>query len=155
MSRAFFIGPDEGRLLDMGTFEAVVLASREDTDGEFTLLRAQKEPMGFGPPLHIHEDAAEAFYILEGEYRMFVEDREQVCGPGTFVYVPRGMPHTFQVVSEQPGVKLNLFTPAAMIGFFEELSSAKGAFTTTPDLLERIAARHNMTVVGPVPDTYL
>jgi mannose-6-phosphate isomerase-like protein (cupin superfamily) len=52
-----------------------VKASAEETDGAFALLEAQ-EPPGFGPPLHIHHDAAEAFYVLEGEYIMFIEDRQ-------------------------------------------------------------------------------
>jgi len=41
--------------------------------------------------------------------------------PGTFVYVPQGIAHTFKVVSATSGKKLNLFSPAAMIGFFEDL----------------------------------
>lgn len=43
-----------------------VKATHEQTNGGFTLLEAQ-EPAGFGPPLHIHRDAAEAFYVLQGE----------------------------------------------------------------------------------------
>ena len=65
---------------------------------------------------------AEAFYVLEGEYLMYIEDRRTLCRPGTFVYVPRNTAHTFKVVSAEPGKKLNLFSPAAMVGFFEELA---------------------------------
>lgn len=155
MSVPFTVRPGEGRLLDLGTFEAVVLAEGADTDEEFSLLRTQQEPPGFGPPLHLHRDAAEAFYVLEGTYQMFFEDRQELCPPGTFVYVPRALPHTFQVVSDVPGRKLNLFAPAAMVGFFEELSAAEADGTATPELLDRIAERHAMEVLGPVPDSYL
>lgn len=34
--------------------------------GTLTLLEAD-EPPGFGPPLHVHDDAAEAPHVLEGE----------------------------------------------------------------------------------------
>ena len=54
--------------------------------------------------------------MLEGEYEMYVYDRRQLCPPGTFAYVPRGIAHTFKVVSAGSGKKLNLFWPAAMIG---------------------------------------
>ena len=155
MSEAFIVQPDAGRRLDLGTFEAVVLASAAETAGEFTLLRTQCEPPDFGPPLHIHHDAAEAFYVLSGEYVMYVEDRQEHCPPGTFVYVPRGMPHTFKVVSAEPGQKLNLFAPAAMVGFFEELAEAEASHDVSPELLADIAAHNNMEIVGPVPDTYL
>ena len=155
MSEAFIVQPAAGRLLDLGNFEAVILATGAETSGEFSLLRTQGEPPGFGPPLHVHRDAAEAFYVLEGVYLMYVGGREQRCPPGSFVYVPRGVPHTLKVASEVPGRKLNLFAPAAMVGFFEELAAADAADEATEELREVIAARNNMDVVGPVPDSYL
>jgi mannose-6-phosphate isomerase-like protein (cupin superfamily) len=120
MTEAFIVQPGAGKRLNLGNFEALVLASAEQTANEFTLLQTQHEPTDFGPPLHIHHDAAEAFYVLSGEYLMFVEDRQERCPPDTFVYVPKGVPHTFKVISREPGTKLNLFSPAAMAGFFEE-----------------------------------
>lgn len=155
MTEAFVVRPGDVTPLDLGTFEAVVLAPAERTDGEFTLLRTQSEPPGFGPPMHRHDDAAEAFFVLEGEYVVHVDGRQEHCPPGTFAYVPRGLPHTFQVVSETPGTKLNLFTPAAMVGFFEQLAAAEATGTATPELLDEIARHHTMTIVGSVPETYL
>ncbi len=54
-----------------------------------------------------------------------------------------------------PGKKLNLFSPAAMLGFFEELAAAEATGNVTPELLDAIAARNNMEMLGPVPATYL
>ena len=155
MSTSFVVGPDDGRLLDLGNFEARVIAEASQTDGVFSLLRTQREPPGFGPPLHRHRDAAEAFDVLEGTYQMFAEDRQAICPPGSFVYVPRGMPHTFTVVSDVPGRKLNIFAPAAMVGFFEALARAEADGQATPELLDSIAEEHEMEVLGPVPDSYL
>ena len=155
MTEPFIVRPGEGRLLDLGAFQAVVLADVPATSGLFTVLRTQGEPSGFGPPLHVHRDAAEAFYVLEGVYLMHVEERQDLCEPGSFVYVPANVAHTFKVVSEEPGKKLNLFAPAAMIGFFEELASAEANGTATPELLSEISARNHMGIVGPVPETYL
>jgi quercetin dioxygenase-like cupin family protein len=155
MSRGFVVLPDQGRLLDLGNFQAVVLAAGDQTSGELTVLQTQGEPSGFGPPLHRHRDAAEAFFVLEGEYLMFIDDEQHLCPAGSFVYVPRGMPHTFKVVSAGFGKKINLFTPAAMVGFFEALAAAEAAGTATPSLLDEISARNDMEVLGPVPDSYL
>jgi len=155
MAEPIVLLPDEGKVLDLGNFEAVVLASEAQTDGAFSLLQTRREPPGFGPPLHRHHDSAEAFFVLEGEYLMILEDQRQVCPPGSFVYVPRALPHTFQVVSDVPGRKLNLFSPAGMVGFFEELAAAEAAGEATPELLDQIAERHHMEVLGPVPDRYL
>ena len=155
MSEPFVVTPDDGRLLDLGNFEAAVLAEGQQTDGAFSLLRTQNEPPGFGPPMHVHHDAAEAFYVLEGEYVMFVPSGERHCPPGSFVYVPRGTPHTFQVVSQSPGKKLNLFAPSAMVDFFEKLAALEAAGEVTPEMLHEIGAENRMEVVGPVPDSYL
>lgn len=155
MAQPFIVLPGEGRLLDLGNFEAVVLADASATSGAFTVLQTQGEPSGFGPPLHVHRDAAEAFYILEGTYLMHVEDRQDLCVPGSFVYVPPNVMHTFVVVSEEPGKKLNLFSPAAMVGFFEELAAAEANGTATPERLDEISERNHMGIIGPVPDTYL
>jgi mannose-6-phosphate isomerase-like protein (cupin superfamily) len=155
MAHPYTIPPGAGRALDLGTFQAVVLADAAQTDGEFSLLRTEREPQGFGPPMHIHHDAAEAFYVLAGTYLMFYGDRQEECPPGTFVYVPRGLAHTFQVVSAESGMKLNLFTPAAMIGFFERLAAAQGEDAASEEVLDAIAREHAMEIVGPVPDLYL
>lgn len=69
--------------------------------------------------------------------------------------MPRAVPHTFKVVSETPGRKLNLFAPSAMVGFFEALAEAEAGGVATPALLEQIAEAHDMEVLGPVPETYL
>jgi hypothetical protein len=38
MNEAFIVGPGERRLLDLGNFGALVLATAAQTSGEFTLL---------------------------------------------------------------------------------------------------------------------
>lgn len=155
MSEPFIVHSGEGHVLGLGNFQAVVLADAAATDGAFSLLRTQGEPTGFGPPMHIHADAAEAFYVLEGTYRMHIEDRQALCGPGTFVYVPANVAHTFVVVSDEPGMKLNVFSPAAMVGFFEDLAAAEASGNPTLETLAAISERHRMTITGPVPASYL
>src|SRR5918999_4505996 len=134
VSEALIVPPGQGRHLDLGNFEAVVLATSTQTAGQFSLLQTQSEPPDFGPPLHLHRDAAEAFFVLEGEYLMFIEEQQTLCPPGTFVYVPRATPHTFKVVSAGPGKKVNLFLPAAMVRDFEEVADAEAAGSGTPGL---------------------
>ena len=144
--------PGEGRSIDLGNFAMSVKASGEETDGAFTLLEAS-EPPGFGPPMHIHRDAAEAFYVVAGEYLIFVRDDEFACPAGSFIYIPAGVPHGFRVGSV-PSRKLNLYTPAAMIGYFDELSAALASGAADADLAA-IAERYGMEIIGPVPEGYL
>ena len=149
---ALVIGPGEGRSIDLGNFTMSVKAAADHTGGAFTLLEAA-EPAGFGPPMHIHHDAAEAFYVLAGEYLIYVEDREFICPAGSFIYIPIGLRHGFRV-GAMPSRKLNLYSPAAMVGYFDALSAAIAAKQPETDL-DAIAGRHGMEVVGPVPKGYL
>ena len=119
---SFVLRPGEGRSIDLGNFAMSLKASGEDTAGGFALLEAA-EPPDFGPPLHIHRDAAEAFYILEGEYHVFIEEQAHRCPTGSFIYIPAGLRHGFRV-GAVASRKLNLYSPAAMVGYFDQLSAA-------------------------------
>jgi len=152
-SEAYVLAPGEGRSIDLGVFAMRVKANWDETNGLFSLLEAE-EPPGFGPPLHIHHDAAEAFYVLDGEYVMFLDDRKVACPAGSFIFIPAGMRHGFRV-GAAPSRKLNFYFPAAMIGYFDDLSDAIRRAEVEESLLADIARRHSMEVVGPVPDSYV
>jgi mannose-6-phosphate isomerase-like protein (cupin superfamily) len=151
--RAFVLRPGEGRDIDMGNFRMSLKASAEETGDAFSLLEAE-EPPNFGPPMHIHHDAAEAFYVLGGEYVIFIEDEQTVCPAGSFVYIPAGVRHGFRV-GAVPSRKLNIYAPAAMVGYFDELAAAIARGEMDPDALAELAARHGMEVIGPVPEGYV
>jgi glyoxylate utilization-related uncharacterized protein len=104
--------------------------------------------------MHTHEDAGEAFYVLEGEYLIFLDDQEFRCPAGSFVYIPAGRVHGFRV-GDLPSRKLNIYSPTAMIGYFDELAQAAAVAEPLDDAaLVTMAARHGMRVLGPVPDGY-
>jgi mannose-6-phosphate isomerase-like protein (cupin superfamily) len=152
-AQPFILQPGEGRNIDLGGFLMTVKADAGATDGGFTLLEAT-EPAHFGPPMHVHRDAAEAFYVLEGEYVIFIDDEETRCPAGSFVYIPAGAVHGFRV-GDQPSKKLNVYVPQAMIGYFDELAEAVATGTADDATLAAIAERYGMEVLGPVPEGYL
>ena len=152
-SEPFILQPGEGRAIDLGGFLMSVKATAADTDGGFTLLEAT-EPPNFGPPMHIHRDAAEAFYVLEGEYLIVIDDVETRCPAGSFVYVPAGAVHGFRV-GAVTSKKLNLYVPEAMVGYFDELAAAIAAGDIDDAHLGAIAERYGMEVLGPVPEGYI
>jgi quercetin dioxygenase-like cupin family protein len=151
--RPIVLRPGEGRSIDLGNFTMSVKATDDQTNHAFTLLEAV-EPPGFGPPMHIHREAAEAFYVLAGEYAIFVDDEEYACPAGSFIFIPAGVFHGFRV-GPQRSRKLNLYTPAAMIGYFDDLSAALAKGEADPDVLTQIADLYGMDVIGPVPEGYL
>ena len=151
--RAFVLRPGDGRTIDMGNFRMSLKASGEETEQAFSLLEAD-EPPNFGPPMHIHHDAAEAFYVISGEYVIFIGDEEHICPAGSFIYIPAGVPHGFRV-GGVPSRKLNIYAPAAMVGYFDELAAAIARNEMDDDTLGEIARRYGMEVIGPVPEGYV
>jgi mannose-6-phosphate isomerase-like protein (cupin superfamily) len=153
LSRPFVLRPGEGRDIDLGNFRMSLKASADDTAHAFTLLEAE-EPPNFGPPMHIHHDAAEAFYVISGEYRIFIGDEEHICPAGSFIYIPAGAPHGFRV-GAVTSRKLNIYAPAAMVGYFDELSAAIARDEVDDETLGDIARRYGMEVIGPGPEGYV
>ena len=145
--------PGDTRRIDLGGFDVLVHADGETTDGQFSLIETRETDEGLGPPLHVHRDVAESFLVLAGRYAFFIEEDEYDCPAGSFVYVPRGTRHTFKNI-EAASRKLNLYTPAGMVGYFDELAAGIAAGVSDADL-DAIAERFSMEVVGPVPEGYL
>jgi len=86
---------------------------------------------GNAPPPHIHRREDEIFYVLEGELAVSVGDRTMKAVPGTMVFLPRNVQHSFTIESEQMRM-LILLTPAGFEGWFKELSVPAPAMTLPP-----------------------
>lgn len=152
-SEAYVLGPGEGRFIDLGDFGMTVKASERETGGVVSVLEAD-EPPGFGPPIHVHHDCAEAFYVLAGEYIMYLEDQKFVCPAGSFIFIPKGARHGFRV-GDAPSRKLNFYFPASMIGYFDDLADALRRDDVRDENLADIAATHAMAIVGPPSERYV
>jgi mannose-6-phosphate isomerase-like protein (cupin superfamily) len=145
--------PGEARTIDLGSFDVLVHADPARTAGEFSMVETRESAAGLGPPLHVHRDCSESFFVLGGRYGIHVDGRDFECPVGSFVHIPRGLRHTFQSL-ESGSRKLNLYSPAGMVGYFDELAAGiAGGLDDTG--LDAIAERYEMEVVGPVPEGYL
>lgn len=73
---------------------------------------------GDEPPLHVHKNEDEWFYMLDGEVTFHVGGESRIGGPGAFVFFPRTIPHTFTV--ESPTARFLLMnTPGGFERMFE------------------------------------
>lgn len=77
----------------------VFKALTSETGGKYWALEGLADAH-MAVPLHAHTREDELWWVLEGEIAFTIGDERRVCGPGAFAYIPRGVPHTFQVVSE-------------------------------------------------------
>lgn len=153
-SEPYALGPGAGRSIDLGQGFAVAVKADEGLTGGVVSVLETQEPPGFGPPLHVHHDCAEAFYVLEGEYVMQLGEEEVVCGPGSFIFVPQGVPHGFRT-GDMVGRKLNFYFPASMVGYFDDLAAALPKQDVGDAELAQLAATHGMEIVGPASEQYV
>ena len=85
----YLLGEDEGEAHWLLGMLEIVKISGDDTDGEYGLLEVTVRA-GEGSPWHVHPDEDEWFYVLEGEFTVYVGERAPVA-PGRLVRVrPQG-----------------------------------------------------------------
>ncbi|MBW3629231.1 MAG: quercetin 2,3-dioxygenase [Gemmatimonadetes bacterium] len=145
---------DEGTPLWIMGDQITIKITAEQTGGAFAVWE-NTTPPGAGSPPHIHNREDEAFHVLEGTFEFMLEGRLERAGPGTLVYVPRGVPHMFRNVSDAPARALVWVTPGGFERFFLEVgrpASATGspADAGPPDMdgLLAAAGRHALEVMN-------
>jgi mannose-6-phosphate isomerase-like protein (cupin superfamily) len=128
-----------------------VLAGGNATDGQVIFGEALLPPRTGGPSLHVHQREDEAAYVVDGVLTVKVGERMIEAGPGTLVWLPRGEPHTFANLGDEPVRVLGVTTPAGLEGMFEEQASYFAGLAGPPDedVVAQIGARYGVTVVGP------
>src|SRR5262245_12352285 len=133
-----------------------VKVSGAETNGALAQVETD-DPLGTAPPLHIHHNEEETFYVLDGELSVFVDGEELALRAGDFAIVPRGVPHAYLVRSEQARM-LVTFSPAGFEQAFTELGlpavdaepPADPVFPA-PGEAARVFAAYGCEIVGPPP----
>jgi quercetin dioxygenase-like cupin family protein len=157
MALPYALGQEEGRALwHLGAL-LVIKATGADTGGEYSLAE-EFCPRGFATPWHVHRREDESFMVLDGEATFFVGDRVIEATRGSFVYLPKGTPHAFQIDSETAHL-FNLITPAGFESFFFDISVPAERLvvppppTSPPDFgaIAAAAERYGCEILGPPP----
>ena len=130
MPQAYKLDSGQGRALwHLGallTFKAL----GEETGGQYWALEGLADS-NMAVPLHSHSHEDEIWYVLDGEIVFTVGDTKLAAGPGTFAYIPRNTPHTFQVVSGTARW-FGIGTPAGLDRWFFETGEPAQALTLPP-----------------------
>ncbi len=127
---AVVVGDGEGRALwHLGAL-LVFKALGAETDGRLWALEGLAD-RHMAVPLHAHSREDELWYVIEGEIAFITGDETRIGGPGTVVYIPRNVPHTFQIRSATARW-FGVGTPAGLDQWFFETGEPAGALTLPP-----------------------
>jgi len=126
----------------------------EASSGAYSLVEiaAARDSM---PPLHVHHRDDETFYVLEGEMRIFIGDRQLVITAGHAALAPRDVAHTYRVESDRARwIVVN--SPAGFEQFVrtagEPAPSAElppADRPVDPGALAALAAQYGIEILGP------
>jgi quercetin dioxygenase-like cupin family protein len=135
------------------------LATGEETSGHYSLTEVTgRRDHSVVPPLHIHTREDECFYVIDGAITCYVGDDVIHVPAGAFVVLPRGVPHRYELASEEARL-LNLCVPAGFEGFYRAMSEPASALALPPapdgppDVARLLvaAADHGIEILGPPP----
>ncbi|HEX3626817.1 MAG TPA: cupin domain-containing protein [Verrucomicrobiae bacterium] len=93
-----------------------------DTGGIMSVVESHDVPGG-GPPPHVHHREDETFQILEGEYEFMLDGKPVLAKPGTTLFAPCGVSHTYRYLGKTPGKLMCIITPSGFEQFFEEIGA--------------------------------
>jgi mannose-6-phosphate isomerase-like protein (cupin superfamily) len=154
--RPYRLRPDEGEALWFLGNLVTIKASGAQTRGALTVAEFVN-PAGFAPPLHRHLEEDELFYVLSGTAHFRCDGEEFDAGPGDFVLLPVGLPHTFLVGADEPLHSITLTTPAGFEHFVAEAGEPAqerrlpDPGPLDPAALGHASARHAIELLGPPP----
>lgn len=141
----------------LNTLVTIRVAARDGADG-MTVLE-HSAPLGDSPPLHVHRNEDELFHVIAGELRCLVGGQEASLRAGDTVLAPKGVAHTYAVVSPEGARWLTvtcrgdferLVRSLARPAEYDGLPPAAGA--PTPEQQAAVAKaclEHDVELVGP------
>lgn len=148
-SEPFVLGPAAARGGAGGPWRTRVRGV--DTGGLLVIGEARMPPMSAGPSLHVHAREDEASYVVAGVLTVVLGDERFDVPAGGIAWLPRGVPHTFANLTNEPVHVVGMVVPAGLEGMFAEqadyFASLQGP--PDPDAIAEIGGRYGVTVVGP------
>jgi mannose-6-phosphate isomerase-like protein (cupin superfamily) len=129
--RGLVLGPDDGAAYWwLGTLSITKL-SGDRTAGGLDIVEHRVAP-GYAPPRHTHVAQDEVFYILDGDFQVVCGDDSWPAGPGSLVFLPRGVPHGF-TVGDSPGRALLFNAPAGFADLIADLGQPAPSLVLPPE----------------------
>jgi quercetin dioxygenase-like cupin family protein len=144
------LGPGEGRVFPIGGDRVTVKGVADPGGGGFALIDYSAAPAVPGPPLHVHDAIDEAWYLLEGELDVQVGEARHRVGAGSFLLVPRGVPHTFVNAGDGWARWVGVLSPGTALGMLEELGRLVPDGGPPDEVaIGEMFVRYGTTVLGP------
>jgi quercetin dioxygenase-like cupin family protein len=78
---------------------------------------------GLGVPMHVHDHEDELFIVRSGAARFVVNGREIILEAGDTLFGPRGVPHAWEAIGDEPLDASVTILPGRLETMFRELGA--------------------------------
>ena len=136
-----------------GRFDRAKKVGAAETGGAFLFRVNDLVPPGLWIPDHVHHEAEEAWFVLEGTLTFRIDGDEVDAPKGSFVLVPRGTAHGFGNRGSTMAAFAQVFSPAETEGYFEEREQLRAttppppnadSFGLDPEVHEALRQKYHM-----------
>ena len=164
MTDGFVRGPGEGERVS----PAMTLKVGDKNSQAWSMFEVVDIGPGFDVGAHLHRNAEELFYLLEGQLDLLAfeprvrtpghwqgwESRTGATvargGPGSMMYVPRGCPHAFANPGPGPARMIFLVSPSGHEHYQRELAELVASAAGPLDAaIAELRARHDIEQLTP------
>jgi oxalate decarboxylase/phosphoglucose isomerase-like protein (cupin superfamily) len=164
MADGFVLGPGEGERVS----PTMTLKVGDGNSMAWSMFEVLNIGAGFDVGAHLHRNAEELFYVLEGQLDLLAfEPRIRTArdwysweshtgatvargGPGSMMYVPRGCPHAFANPGPGPARMVFLVSPSGHEHYQKELAELVASAAGPLDAaIAELRARHDIEQLTP------
>lgn len=164
MTDGFVLAPGEGEPIS----PAMTLKVGGNQSAVWSMFEVVSIAPGFDVGAHLHRNAEELFYVLDGQLDLLAfEPRIRTPagwqrwesqagatvargGPGSVMYVPRGCPHAFANPGPGPARMIFLVAPSGHERYQKELADlVAGAAGPLDTAIAELRARHDIEQLTP------
>jgi quercetin dioxygenase-like cupin family protein len=141
------VTPAEGKLVMFGGIGAQYKILTRDTGGSFAVVEQPVQPRAFAPP-HVHTREDEFSYVLEGELGARIGDQVVHATPGTWIFKPRNVPHTFWNPGDSTARFIEVISPGGFETFFEEFAELFAGGPSDLSKVNELCAKYGSPLVN-------
>ncbi|MEO6286826.1 MAG: cupin domain-containing protein [Dyadobacter sp.] len=116
---------------------------QSQTNNHFSCVEVYVAPKRIGPPIHVHKEADELMYVVEGTAGVMIDGEISIIEAGSFNFRPHGLVHTFFNPTDKPLRFIDMFPNQGfevyLEGMFKDIPAkliAQGIKPNTPEFVK-------------------
>lgn len=125
-NKILILNPGGGRPIAVSGARLLLKLASETTDNRLSITEYELPPQFPGPPPHQHKIFEHAWYVLEGDLTVRLNEKILTLTKGSFIFIPRQTVHAFANKSNIMVKVLVIDTPGGFEHYYEELHGAFG-----------------------------